>query len=224
MPRGGSKPGERRGGRAKGTPNKQSIPAIKAAIVRAHGPKLDSLSLARLAAAGVLAEINKLLATEKYKPAEVVDWYVKLGRIVEGYISYEHPRVSPVERDDRHDYNVRVQADLSRLNTDQLIALKQLALIASGGRTKTISAAPDRPDGSHDQRKAGRGGAGEDSPVTSKSYTGSRTVAAACLTSSSSARAGLGTIGSPVVRAGAMNRGPTRPTPQMFPFKHCGPS
>jgi hypothetical protein len=54
------------------TPNKQSIPAIKAAIVRAHGPKLDSLSLARLAAAGVLAEINKLLAAEKYKPAEVI--------------------------------------------------------------------------------------------------------------------------------------------------------
>lgn len=54
--------GAKTGGRQKGTPNKQSIPAIKAAIVRAHGPKLDSLSLGRLAAAGILVEINKVLA------------------------------------------------------------------------------------------------------------------------------------------------------------------
>jgi hypothetical protein len=113
MLRGGST--YRRGGRQKGTPNKQSIPAIKAAIIRASGPKLDSLTLGRLAAAGILEEINKLRAAEKYKPAELVDWYVKLTRVAEGYISYEHPRVSPVEREDRKDYNVQVHAELSRL-------------------------------------------------------------------------------------------------------------
>jgi hypothetical protein len=58
MPRGGSKPGERRGGRAKGTPNKRSLPAIKAAI-QVRNPNLDSLSLQRLAAAAVLGEINR---------------------------------------------------------------------------------------------------------------------------------------------------------------------
>jgi hypothetical protein len=128
MLRGGST--YRRGGRQKGTPNKQSIPAIKAAIVRANGPGLDSLTLGRLAAG----------SAPKYKPSELVDWYVKLARVAEGYISYEHPRVSPVEREDRNDYNVQVHAELSRLNAEQLLVLKQLALIASAGSTSlTVS-------------------------------------------------------------------------------------
>jgi hypothetical protein len=61
LPGGGSRPGERRGGRQKGTPNQRSLPAIKAAIAQKQ-PALDSLSLQRLAAAAVHAEINKLLA------------------------------------------------------------------------------------------------------------------------------------------------------------------
>jgi hypothetical protein len=85
------------------------------------------------------------LAGGKYKPAEIIDWSVKLARIAEGYISFEHPRVRPVEREDRDDYNVQVEADLSRLNAEQLIALKQLALIASAGSTTTISAGSDQP-------------------------------------------------------------------------------
>jgi hypothetical protein len=160
MPRGGSKPGERRGGRAKGTPNKRSLPAIKAAI-QVRNPNLDSLSLQRLAAAAVLSEINKLLDVKKYDPRELVDWYIKLARIAEGYISFENPRVSPVEREDRNDYDVQVQADLSRLNAEQLIALKQLALIASGGSTTTISPGPNPPDRPTCQRKAGPGRAGK---------------------------------------------------------------
>jgi hypothetical protein len=163
MPRGGSKPGERRGGRAKGTPNKRSLPAIKAAI-QVRNPNLDSLSLQRLAAAAVLAEINKLLDARKYDPDAVVDWCVKLARIAEGCTSFEHPRVSPIEREDRNDNNVEVHADLSRLNAEQLIALKQLALIASAGSTTTISAGPDPPHRPANQRKAGRGGTGKDHP------------------------------------------------------------
>jgi hypothetical protein len=97
------------------------------------------------------------LDARKYDPDAVVDWCVKLARIAEAYTSFEHPRVSPIEREDRNDNNFEVHADLSRLNAEQLIALKQLALIASGGSTKTISAAPHRPDGPHDQRKAGGG-------------------------------------------------------------------
>lgn len=89
---------------------------------------------------------------------------MKLARVAEGYISYEHPRVSPIEREDRNDYNVEVHADLSRLNTEQLIALKQLALIASGGSTATVSASPNQPDRQGDPRKGGRGRAGKDRP------------------------------------------------------------
>src|ERR1700722_10774449 len=63
MPRGGSKPGERRGGRKKGTPNKRTL-AINAAIATAETPldfllalmKNDKLSLsARMAAAKAAA-------------------------------------------------------------------------------------------------------------------------------------------------------------------------
>ena len=159
MPR-GSRPGERRGGRQKGTPNKRSLPAIKAAIMQRE-PDLDSISLQRRAAGVVRAEINKLLAGGEYDPAVAVDWCVKLARIAEGYIAYEHPRVSAIEPPDRNDYNVQVQADLSRLNAEQLIALKHLALIAAGGNTETITRSPDPPDRPGVPRKAGPGGAGK---------------------------------------------------------------
>jgi hypothetical protein len=85
----------------------------------------------------------------------LVDWSVKLARIAEGYIAYEYPRVSPIEPRDQ------VQADLSRLNAEQLIALKHLALIASGGNTETIDRSPDPTDRPGIQRKAGPGGAGK---------------------------------------------------------------
>jgi hypothetical protein len=75
-------------------------------------PDLDSVGLMRRAALVVRDEINKAMAGN-YKPREVIDWCVKLARIAEGYIAYEHPRVSPVEPPDRNDYNVQVQADLS---------------------------------------------------------------------------------------------------------------
>jgi hypothetical protein len=112
----------------------------------------------------VHAEINKLLAGGKYMPAEIIDWAVKLARIAEGYVAFEHPRLRPIEPEDRDDYHVQVEADLSRLNAEQLLALKHLALIASGGSTTTISAGFGQPDRSRDQRKAGRGGAGKDRP------------------------------------------------------------
>jgi hypothetical protein len=104
------------------------------------------------------------LAAGKYKPTELIDWCLKLARVAEGYISFEHPRVSPIEREDRNDYNAEVRADLSRLNVEQLIALKQLALIASGGSTTTISGSSNQPVRQADQRKVGRGGTGKDRP------------------------------------------------------------
>ena len=156
MSRRGSRPGERRGGRKKGTPNKRSLPAIKAAIAQRE-PDLDSISLQRRAAGVVRAEINKLLTGGEYDPVVAIDWCMKLARIAEGYIAYEHPRVSPIESRDRNDYNVQVQADLSRLDAEQLIALKHLALIASGGNTETVDRSSNPSHRSAPQRKAGPG-------------------------------------------------------------------
>jgi hypothetical protein len=76
----GSAPGERRGGRKKGTPNKRSIPAIQAAIKEKH-PDLDSLSLQRCSAACILAEIEKLRIQKRYDPQALIDWCVKLARV-----------------------------------------------------------------------------------------------------------------------------------------------
>jgi hypothetical protein len=120
----GARPGERRGGRAKGTPNKRSIPALQAAIMEKH-PDLDSLSLQRCSAAGILAEIEKVRSQKRCDANALVDWYVKLARVAERYANLDRERPDFVE----------VRADLSRLNTDQLLVLKQLSLIASGGAT-----------------------------------------------------------------------------------------
>jgi hypothetical protein len=120
----GARPGERRGGRKKGTPNKRSIPAIQAAI-KAKQPDLDSLSLQRSSAAGIRAEIEKVRSRKRYDAKALVDWYVKLARVAQGYANLDQERPDFAE----------VRADLSRLNPEQLLALKQLALVASGGAT-----------------------------------------------------------------------------------------
>src|SRR6516164_10543919 len=97
-----ARPGERRGGRQKGTPNKRSLPAIKTAIAQRE-PDLDSISLQRRAAAVVRGEITKLLTGGEYDPVVAIDWCMKLARIAEGYIGYEYPRISPLEPRDRND-------------------------------------------------------------------------------------------------------------------------
>jgi hypothetical protein len=57
--------------------------------------------------------------------AALVDWYVKLARVAKRYAKLDQERPDFAE----------VRADLSRLSAEQLLALKQLALIASGGAT-----------------------------------------------------------------------------------------
>jgi hypothetical protein len=130
LKRNGSRPGEHRGGRKKGTPNKVSIPQIMINAQTAY-PTMDAAGLQRYAAAGILAEIEKVRATKnKYNARVMVDWYVKLARVAWGYGR---------DADDRPDF-VEVRAELSRLNPEQLLVLKQLALIAAGGATGGASA------------------------------------------------------------------------------------
>lgn len=131
----GARPGERRGGRAKGTPNKRSLPAIKAAVIETL-PHLDSLSLQRYAAAAILKEIENLRSQKRYDARAMVDWLVKLARVAEGYAKLDRGQPDFAE----------IRADLERLDPDQLLLLKQLSLIASGGATDdTISGGPATP-------------------------------------------------------------------------------
>jgi hypothetical protein len=97
-------------------------------------PDVDVAGLQRYVLAGILAEIEKVRSSPKYDPSELVDWYVKLGRMVESYAGLDH-----IQQDFVH-----IRAELSRLNPEQLLALKQLALIASGGSTRD-SAVPGSP-------------------------------------------------------------------------------
>jgi hypothetical protein len=99
-------------------------------------PDLDSLSLQRHSAAGILAEIENLRSQKSYDASALVDWYVKLARVVQRYAKLDQERPDFAE----------VRADLRRLNPDQLLALKQLALIASGGATgDAVSGGPAAP-------------------------------------------------------------------------------
>ena len=112
------------------------MPAIKAAVIETL-PHLDSLSLQRYAAAAILEEIERLRYQKRYDPKAMVDWLVKLARVAEGY--------AKLDQGQPHDF-VKIRADLERLNPDQLLALKQLALIASGGETgESESGGPATP-------------------------------------------------------------------------------
>jgi hypothetical protein len=79
-------------------------------------PDLDSLSLQRRSAAGILAEIEKVRSQKRYDAKALVDWYVKLARVAQRYAKLDQERPDFAE----------VRADLRRLNPEQLLALKQL--------------------------------------------------------------------------------------------------
>ena len=88
-------------------------------------PDLDTLSLQRCSAAGILAEIENLRSQKRYDANALVDWYVKLARVAKRYAKLDQERPDFAE----------VRAELSRLNPEQLLTLKQLALVASGRAT-----------------------------------------------------------------------------------------
>jgi hypothetical protein len=99
-------------------------------------PDLDSLSLQRCSAAGIIAEIENLRSQKRYDANALVDWYVKLARVAQRYAKLDQERPDFAE----------VRADLRRLNPEQLLALKQLVLIASGGATgDSVSGGPAAP-------------------------------------------------------------------------------
>jgi hypothetical protein len=83
--------------------------------MKAKHPDLDSLSLQRYVAAGILALIEKARAQDTFDEKVLVDWYVKLARVAEGYARYE--------QDEPHDL-LQIRADLDRLTPEQLLALK----------------------------------------------------------------------------------------------------
>lgn len=116
---------------------------------------MDAPGLQRYAAAGILVEIEKARSSTKpYNPKVLVDWYVKLARVAEGYAK---------DSQDKPDF-VEVRAELSRLNPEQLLVLKQLALIASGGSTRASPAGDTAAGVRRPVPGAGRGGRARKDP------------------------------------------------------------
>jgi hypothetical protein len=127
MPRGGSNPGERRGGRQKGTPNKLSIGRVKAAIATAT-PDFDSLDQLRLIAKHFLDQAN---AEGKKKNANIRwlnDCLDRAARVLRDIVPYEHPKLSAVKVGGDSENPL---FDLSGLSDQELAFLRRTVLKAT---------------------------------------------------------------------------------------------
>jgi hypothetical protein len=110
MPAGGSKPGERRGGRKVGTPNKRTLfakaIAEKAASEAAKdasviGATFDSIAEKRriymILMSLVVEEQNKRTRQEKWDPKWLKDTAEAADKCLNGLLPYEHRRLATLE-------------------------------------------------------------------------------------------------------------------------------
>jgi len=92
----GAAPGERRGGRQKGTPNKLSIGRVKAAIATAT-PEFDSLDQLRLIAKHFLDQATAEGKKKKANMRSLNDCLDRAARVLRDIVPYEHPKLSAVK-------------------------------------------------------------------------------------------------------------------------------
>ena len=92
----GAAPGERRGGRQKGTPNKLSIGRVKAAIATAT-PEFDSLDQLRLIAKHFLDQATAEGKKKKANMRSLNDCLDRAARVLRDIAPYEHPKLSAVK-------------------------------------------------------------------------------------------------------------------------------
>jgi hypothetical protein len=130
MPR-GSKPGERRGGRRKGTPNK--IVVAKAAhILAAAGETARAPSFSAYLRLFELAEdydreLAVALAKRPQNQTEIVESRERLARILKDLLPYEKPRLTSTKVQGDKDYPL---FDLSALSDSELAFLRRTILKA----------------------------------------------------------------------------------------------
>jgi hypothetical protein len=92
----GAAPGERRGGRQKGTPNKLSIGRVKAAVATA-APEFDSLDQLRLIAKHFLDQATAEGKKKKANMRSLNDCLDRAARVLRDIAPYEHPKLSAVK-------------------------------------------------------------------------------------------------------------------------------
>ena len=130
MPR-GSKPGERRGGRQKGTQNK-TVVAKAAHILAAAGKTAKAPSFSAYTRLFELAEdydrdLAVALAKRPRNQAEIVECQERLARTLKDLLPYEKPRLTTTKVQGDRDYPL---FDLSALSDSELAFLRRTVLKA----------------------------------------------------------------------------------------------
>ena len=125
----GSKPGERRGGRQKGTPNK-TVVAKAAHILAAAGETAKAPSFSAYIRLFELAEdydrnLAVALAKRPRNQAEIVECQERLARILKDLLPYEKPRLTTTKVQGDKDYPL---FDLSALSDQELLFLRRIIL------------------------------------------------------------------------------------------------
>src|SRR5258707_7860894 len=130
MPR-GSKPGERRGGRQKGTPNK-TVVAKAAHILVAAGKTAKAPSFSAYIRLFQLAEdydrdLSAALAKKPQNRTEIAECRERLARTLKDLLPYEKPRLTTTKVQGDKDYPL---FDLSSLSDSELTFLRRTVLQA----------------------------------------------------------------------------------------------
>jgi hypothetical protein len=131
QPGGGSKPGERRGGRHKGTPNK-TVVAKAAHILAAAGETAKAPSFSAYMRLFELAEdydrdLAVSLAKRPQNQTEVAECREQLARILKDLLPYEKPRLTTTKVQGDRDAPL---FDLSALTDNEFAFLRRTVLKA----------------------------------------------------------------------------------------------
>jgi len=119
----GAAPGERRGGRQKGTPNKLSIGRVKAAIATAT-PEFDSLDQLRLIAKHFLDQATAEGKKKNSNIRRINDCLDRAARVLRDIAPYEHPKLSAVKLGS----DPEAPLNLSGLSDNELASLRRLMI------------------------------------------------------------------------------------------------
>ena len=130
MPR-GSKPGERRGGRRKGTPNK-TVVAKAAHILAAAGETAKAPSFSAYTRLFELAEdynrdLTAAIARRPQNQTEIVESRERLARMLKDLLPYEKPRLTTTKVQGDKEAPL---FDLSGLSDSELVFLRRTVLKA----------------------------------------------------------------------------------------------
>jgi hypothetical protein len=126
MPRGGSKPGERRGGRQKGTPNKLSIGRMKAQLA-VSAPDFDPYDQLEIIAKTFVERARAEQHRDKPNMRLIDDLLDKAARVLRDMVPYKRPRLTAMKVSGDRDAPL---FDLSALSDSELAFLRRTILKA----------------------------------------------------------------------------------------------